>query len=85
MVIAVEPLVESFGVLLQQLSVCSFINAPVDFEEVKLSHSTTDAEYDNAILAVKRNHIALKGKSGECMMGILLKGNKSQSFGPMHL
>ncbi|KAI0214545.1 Isocitrate dehydrogenase [NAD] subunit gamma, mitochondrial [Lamellibrachia satsuma] len=42
-------------------NVFSFINAPVDFEEVKLSHSTTDAEYDNAILAVKRNHIAIKG------------------------
>ncbi|KAK2189173.1 hypothetical protein NP493_114g06081 [Ridgeia piscesae] len=42
-------------------NVFSFINAPVDFEEVKLSHSTTDAEFDNAIAAVKRNHVALKG------------------------
>ncbi|MRA94281.1 hypothetical protein GH868_30655, partial [Bacillus thuringiensis] len=41
--------------------VFSVINALVAFEDVRRSYSTTDAEFDNAILAVKRNHIALKG------------------------
>ena len=41
--------------------VCSYIGAPVTFEEVLLNYEASDDEYDNAILAMQRNSVALKG------------------------
>ncbi|ELU00676.1 hypothetical protein CAPTEDRAFT_159294 [Capitella teleta] len=37
------------------------VGAPVDFEEVQMDHTSTDTEYDHAILSLKRNGIAIKG------------------------
>ncbi|CAH1784561.1 unnamed protein product [Owenia fusiformis] len=39
-----------------------FAGAPVDFEEIDFSsNNSTDADMDNAMLAIKRNGIAIKG------------------------
>ena len=39
-----------------------FIDAPVDFEDVTLTKSSSDAEFINALKAVKRNRIVLKSR-----------------------
>lgn len=39
-----------------------FSGAPVDFEEVTANAQSTDEEINNAVLAVLRNGIGLKGK-----------------------
>ncbi|KAK2163076.1 hypothetical protein LSH36_86g06022 [Paralvinella palmiformis] len=44
---------------LQEVFHCA--GAPVDFEEVMLNHTTSDEDYENAVLAVKRNGVAIKG------------------------
>ncbi|VDN51045.1 unnamed protein product [Dracunculus medinensis] len=38
-----------------------FANVPVDFEEVELTSSLADDSLENAIIAIKRNGIAIKG------------------------
>lgn len=37
-----------------------FLQVPVDFEEVELTSSLADDSLENAIIAIKRNGIAIK-------------------------
>jgi len=39
-----------------------YSGAPVDFEQLDVNHSSTDDDIDNAILAVLRNGVGLKGE-----------------------
>jgi len=45
--------------------VIRFSGAPVDFEEVQVTSSTTEAGLNNAILALVRNGVGIKGRSWE--------------------
>ena len=54
--------------------ICRYAGVPVDFEEVKLDQSVTDEDYDKALLAIRRNYVALKGNSSSS------KTDTSQSF-----
>ena len=49
-------------IFLKLIGLGRYAGAPVDFEEVALDSSVSDVgELDNALLAIKRNGIALKG------------------------
>ncbi|XP_037378481.1 isocitrate dehydrogenase [NAD] subunit gamma, mitochondrial-like [Talpa occidentalis] len=47
--------------MLQVQNVFRHANVPVDFEEVKVNSSSSEEDLHNAILAVRRNRVALKG------------------------
>lgn len=38
-----------------------YAGVPVDFEDIHLDHDSTEAEFENAITAIRRNGVALKG------------------------
>uniref|UniRef100_A0A8C9LE77 Isopropylmalate dehydrogenase-like domain-containing protein n=1 Tax=Pavo cristatus TaxID=9049 RepID=A0A8C9LE77_PAVCR len=42
---------------------------PVDFEEVKVGAEAPEDEVHNAIMAIRRNGVALKGTRGGCSVG----------------
>lgn len=43
---------------------------PVDFEEVKVSAEAPEDDVHNAIMAIRRNGVALKGMMGGCPGGL---------------
>lgn len=38
-----------------------YAGVPVDFEEIQITKDSSEEEFDNAVICIKRNGVALKG------------------------